>query len=168
MRAKDRVRSEHVKSALSAESARQMRSALESAGCRFTQQRAAVFAFLEQVKSHPTADEVYQAVRHSVPKISLATVYKALEALVAAGLATKLNGGDGSARFDCRGEDHYHLRDITTGEVRDLPTAFDPNLLAKLDPELADRLRRSGFRVTGYRLEVLGQFDPSERPAHRT
>jgi Fe2+ or Zn2+ uptake regulation protein len=143
---------------LSADSARQVRGALESAGCRFTQQRAAVFAYLEQVKSHPTADEVYQAVRRSLPRISLATVYKALEELVIAGLATKLCNGDDSARYDCRGEEHYHLRDITTGEVRDLPAAFDPNLLTKLDPELSERLEQQGFHVTGYRLEVLGEF----------
>jgi Fur family peroxide stress response transcriptional regulator len=144
---------------LSADSARHVRQALETAGCRFTQQRAAVFAYLEQIKSHPTADEVYHAVRHSIPRISLATVYKALEALVIAGLATKLGGGDGSARYDCCGEDHYHLRDIATGEVRDVPAPFDPHLLAKLDPRLVERLRQAGFSVTGYRLEVLGRFE---------
>ena len=147
---------------LSGTSARHVRQALEEAGCRFTSQRAAVFAYLEQVKSHPTADEVYHAVRTSIPRISLATVYKALEALVVAGLATKLNGGDGSARYDCRGEDHYHLRDLATGEVRDLPATFDPELLAKLDPQLIERLRQTGFHVTGYRLEVLGEFQPTE------
>lgn len=135
-----------------------MRQALEAAGCRYTAQRAAVFAYLEQVESHPTAEEVYRAVRRQLPKISLATVYKALEALVEADLATKLTNGDGSARYDCRSEDHYHLRDVATGEIRDLPVEFDPNLLAKLDPALVERLAVGGFQVTGYRLEVLGRF----------
>lgn len=120
-----------------------------------------MFAYLEQVKSHPTADEVYQAVRSSIPRISLATVYKSLEALVAAGLSTKLNGGDGSARYDCKGEDHYHLRDLATGEVHDLPAHYDPELLAKIDPALVDRLKQDGFLVTGYRLEVLGHYESS-------
>lgn len=135
-----------------------VRQALEAAGCRCTPQRAAVFGYLDRVESHPTAEEVYLAVRRQLPKISLATVYKALEALVEADLATKLTNGDGSARYDCRSEDHYHLRDVATGEIRDLPVAFDPNLLAKLDPALIDRLAGSGFQVTGYRLEVLGRF----------
>ncbi len=135
-----------------------VRRALEAAGCRYTAQRAAVFAYLEKVQTHPTAEEVYRAVRRRLPKISLATVYKALEALVEARLATKLNNGDGSARYDCRGEDHYHLRDIATGEVRDLPVEFDAELLAKIDPELIDKLSTEGFQVTGYRLEVLGRF----------
>jgi Fe2+ or Zn2+ uptake regulation protein len=135
-----------------------VRQALEDAGCRYTAQRAAVFDYLEKVKSHPTAEEVYRAVRRRLPRISLATVYKALEALVEAHLATKLTNGDGSARYDCRGEDHYHLRDVATGEIRDLPVEFDRDLLAKIDPRLIERLSGAGFEVTGYRLEVLGHF----------
>ncbi len=138
-----------------------VREALEEAGCRYTTQRAAVYAYLEKVKCHPTAEDVYQAVRRRLPKISLATVYKALEALVEAHLATKLTNGDGSARYDCRGEDHYHLRDVATGEIRDLPVNFDPHLLAKIDPKLIEKLSSDGFEVTGYRLEVLGHFAPT-------
>jgi Fur family transcriptional regulator, peroxide stress response regulator len=145
--------------ALSAEDAVEVRRALEAAGCRYTSQRASVFSYLQQVHSHPTADEVYQAVRREIPKISLATVYKALEALVEAHLATKLTNGDNSARYDCRGEDHYHLRDVATGVIHDLPASYDPDLLAKLDPGLLARLAKSGFQVTGYRLEVLGRFE---------
>lgn len=136
-----------------------VREALEAAGCRSTAQRAAVYGYLEKVESHPTAEEVYRAVRREMPRISLATVYKALEALVESRLATKLTNGDGAARYDCRGEDHYHLRDVATGEIRDLGVEFDPNLLAKIDPALVDKLAGSGFQVTGYRLEVLGRFE---------
>lgn len=136
-----------------------VRRALEAAGCRYTAQRGAVFDYLETVQTHPTAEDVYRAVRRRLPRISLATVYKALEALVEARLATKLTNGDGSARYDCRGEDHYHLRDVSTGEVRDLPVEFDPHLLSKIDPQLVAKLSSDGFQVTGYRLEVLGRFE---------
>jgi Fur family ferric uptake transcriptional regulator/Fur family peroxide stress response transcriptional regulator len=43
--------------------------------------------------------------------------------------------------------------------VDDLPTAFDPELLARLDPELSDRLAAIGFQLTGYRLELFGYYD---------
>ena len=94
-----------------------------------------------------------------MPRISLATVYNALEALVSARLASRITSSDGRARYDCRSEDHYHLRDVETGEIRDLHVDFDPQLLAKLDPTLVKRLAGKGFEVTGYRLEVLGRFD---------
>jgi Fe2+ or Zn2+ uptake regulation protein len=144
---------------LPADVAEQVRVALEGAGCRYTNQRAAVFAYLQKVQCHPTAEQVYQVVRRFLPKISLATVYKALEALVEANLATKLTSGSGSARYDCRSDDHYHLRDVRTGEVRDLAAQYDPALLMKLDPLLVQQLERDGFKVTGYRLEVLGRFE---------
>ncbi len=144
-----------------------VRAALRKASCRFTAQRAAVLAYLEMVDTHPTADEVYWAVRDRLPSISLATVYNALDALVAANLATKLTHGNNAARYDCRGEDHYHLHDTASGEIRDLQAKFDPKLLEKLDPRLVGRLERSGFRVTGYRLQVLGRFEGDAPLARR-
>jgi Fur family peroxide stress response transcriptional regulator len=135
-----------------------LRRALEKAGWRFTRQRAAVYDYLQAVDDHPTAEEVYGAVRKRIRNISLATVYKALEALVDCGLATKLDYADGPARYDHRTDAHYHVRCLRTGQVRDLPTPFDPYLLDKLDRKLVEDLRSKGFQVTGYRLELLGDY----------
>jgi Fe2+ or Zn2+ uptake regulation protein len=138
-----------------------LRTTLENAGLRCTAQRLAVFDHLSQAVCHPTAEDVYQAVRATIPRISLATVYKALEALVAVGAAIKLPAGNGGtrSRYDPRRDLHYHFRCLRTGTVHDLPTRFDPDLIAKLDPRLPDYLSRQGFQVTGYRLELLGYQD---------
>src|SRR5260370_26791659 len=137
---------------------RELRRALDEAGLRLTRQRTAVFQYLRSVESHPTAEEVYAAVRQSIPHISLATVYKALEALVESHLAAKLAYADGPGRYDCRCDAHYHIRCLKTGQVRDLETSFDSQLLDKLDPSLVESLRKQGFQVTDYRLELLGHF----------
>ena len=137
----------------------QLRDALERAGWRCTRQRAAVFNYLHAVESHPTAEEVYLAVRRQLPKISLATVYKALEALVDSHLADKLATGDGPARYDCHNHAHYHFLCLDSGDIHDLPTPYDPQLIDKLNPNLIEELRQQGFHVTGYRLEVLGHFE---------
>jgi Fe2+ or Zn2+ uptake regulation protein len=118
-----------------------------------------VYDYLTSVDCHPTAEQVYRAVRRQIPNISLATVYKALEALVDARLAAKLADIDGPARYDCRTEDHYHLHCLRTGQVRDLPLTYDPELVAKLDPRLLETLRKIGFQVTGHRLELIGHFE---------
>jgi Fe2+ or Zn2+ uptake regulation protein len=135
-----------------------LRRSLESAGLRCTPQRFAVYDRLCRIPFHPTAEDVFQAVRHDIPRISLATVYKALEALVDIGAATRLTaeGATGSARYDPRSEAHYHFRCLRTGSVHDLSTPFDPDLLSKLDPQLAQRLQEQGYHVTGYRLELVG------------
>lgn len=144
-----------------------LRDALETAGWRCTPQRLAVYDQLSRANHHPTAEEVYQGVKASIPNISLATVYKALETLVASGVAAKLTAGDGSARYDARSDHHYHLRCLRTGAVQDLPTPFDPDLIAKLDPELLQTLEQQGFRMTAYRLELVGYFvDSPSRAAN--
>ena len=135
-----------------------LRAIIENAGLRCTPQRLAVYQQLSESDEHPSAEIVFHAVRAQIPRISLATVYKALEALVAVGVATKLSAGIGGtrARYDARRDEHYHFRCLRSGTVHDLPTQFDPDLIAKLDPRLQDDLYRQGFRVTGYRLELIG------------
>lgn len=126
-----------------------LREALEASGQRFTEQRAAVYRSLFDGSDHPTADEVFTTVRGQITDISLATVYKALETLVSCGLAVKLTNGDGSARYDPRTDDHFHLRCLRCGAVRDVESGDVAGSLPTIRPG-------DGFRVEGYRLEVVG------------
>lgn len=128
----------------------ELRRALEAGGHRFTGQRAAVYRFLSGTESHPTADDVFLAVRNEVKGISLATVYKSLETLVGCGLAIKLTYGDGSARYDGRTDLHHHARCLGCGRVMDVAGRLE-------EPEFASLRRSAGqFHVTGYRLELQG------------
>jgi Fur family transcriptional regulator, peroxide stress response regulator len=135
-----------------------LRHVLEAAGLRPTPQRLAVYNQLADSPLHPTAEEVFRSVRKAMPRISLATVYKALEALVQVGVATKLTATSGTSRsrYDARRDPHYHFRCLRTGAVFDLPTQFDIELVDKLDPRLTDFLNNQGFEITGYRLELVG------------
>ncbi len=134
-----------------------LRQALEASGQRFTEQRAAVFRFLSATDVHPSADEVFLAVRRNLPGISLATVYKSLETLVGCGLAVKLTYSDGSARYDGRTDPHNHARCLACGKVIDIPGSIPEDQLQAL------RRRTDGFLVTGYRLELSG-YCPSCAP----
>jgi Fur family peroxide stress response transcriptional regulator len=137
----------------------EFRQALERAGRRYTRQRAGVYSYLRSVDLHPTAEQVFAAVRQHIPNLSLATVYNALEALVEAGLASRLADNQGGpARYDGRPQPHYHLRCERTGQVRDLALPYAADLLDRLQPGLVEELRRQGFEIRGHRLEVLGEF----------
>ncbi len=127
-----------------------LRRALEANGQRFTEQRAAVFRFLLSTDMHPTADEVFLAVRQEVPIISLATVYKSLETLVGCGLAVKLTYGDGSARYDGRTDPHHHARCLQCTRIFDVAGTLPSDELDELHEKARD------FLVTGYRLELTG------------
>ena len=127
-----------------------LRQALESSGQRFTEQRAAVFRFLAATDLHPSADDVFLAVRRDLPGISLATVYKSLETLVGCGLAVKLTYSDGSARYDGRTDPHHHARCLRCGKVVDIVGDLAEGEFESL------RDHAHGFTVTGYRLELSG------------
>jgi Fur family transcriptional regulator, peroxide stress response regulator len=123
---------------------------LSALGCHVTRQRLAVFEYLNQTKTHPTAEEVFLAVKRKLSRISLATVYKNLEALVACGAISKLSYGDAAARYDVRTDHHYHTRCLGCSEVLDI----EPTTAA------AEIFRQTGlpsnFTITDYRLEILG------------
>jgi Fe2+ or Zn2+ uptake regulation protein len=124
--------------------------ALESKGYRLTRQRAVVYEYLAGVTSHPTAEEVYTAVKGEIPNISLATVYKALESLVTSNVAQKLAYGDSSAHYDARVEDHQHVRCQGCGEVRDIMSQDSAeNLMARL-------VLPDDFHPARVRVEVVG------------
>ena len=69
--------------------AAKLKAKLDEQGGLLTQQRMAVYEYLQSVGHHPTAEDVFLAVKAKLPKLSLATVYKNLEALVACGAASK-------------------------------------------------------------------------------
>ena len=135
---------------------------LEASGRRSTPPNVKPYTTISAARGAPPErpeEGVSGRPRRANPRISLATVYKALEALVSSGLAAKLTASDGSARYDARQDHHYHLRCLHTGAVEDLPTPYDPDLITKIDPALVQDLEQKGFRVTGYRLELVGYFN---------
>ncbi len=126
-----------------------LRRMLDARGASFTRQRAAVFDYLRRVDHHPTAEEVFVAVKRELAKISLATVYKNLEALVACGAASKLTFGDSAARYEIRTDHHYHSRCLNCGLITDVNPAAEEQFLKLIRPP-------AGFKVEDYRIELLG------------
>ena len=126
-----------------------------------------MYDYLRSVDCHPSAEEVYASVRQEIPNISLATVYKALEALVDCGLAAKLSNCDGPARYDHRSDAHYHLRCLRTDQVRDLQV---PVFVAHGDwdtmipPEHGRTLAQRNPLVTYVEVPGAGHMDVYQDP----
>ena len=58
---------------------RQALDILKDGGIRMTPQRHAILAYLFQTDSHPSADDIYKALEHNFPNMSVATVYNNLK-----------------------------------------------------------------------------------------
>jgi Fur family peroxide stress response transcriptional regulator len=84
-----------------------------------TPQRLAIYEALVDAQDHPAPEAIYARVRRRMPSLSLATVYKTLEALVRLGLATELPATGNSKRYDANMDRHHHLVCSRCGAVRD-------------------------------------------------
>jgi Fur family peroxide stress response transcriptional regulator len=86
---------------------------------KLTPQRLAVYNYLLNTTSHPSADIIYTDIHVQYPTMSLATVYKALKTLVDVGLIQEINVGEGNFRYDGNSSSHPHLQCLGCGKVND-------------------------------------------------
>ena len=102
---------------------------------RNTRQRKLVLDAVRQSYNHPTADEIYNAVREQDDKISRGTVYRNLNLLADAGeiLSIKTPGG---SRFDRTIEPHAHIICTSCSRVIDVPLPFDAQLDARASEQI--------------------------------
>jgi Fur family transcriptional regulator, ferric uptake regulator len=116
---------------------------------RITKQRQMILDQLRQLKSHPTADDLYLKLRQQMPRISLGTIYRNLEILSQEGLIQKLEVGGTQKRFDGNAQNHCHVRCQQCGRVDDIHLHPGRELEAE-----AERL--SAFADLRHRLEFIG------------
>jgi Fur family transcriptional regulator, peroxide stress response regulator len=118
------------------------------AGMKVTPQRLLIYRALLESKDHPSPEEVFGRVRGALPNLSLATIYKTLDALVQLGVATEIPTLGQRRRYDANLEDHHHLICDICGAVVDF---YDPVL---------DAVRPSrplmGFEARSFALHVRG------------
>ncbi|MCG6893982.1 MAG: transcriptional repressor [Desulfobacteraceae bacterium] len=123
---------------------------------RMTRQRRVILEEIRAMRSHPSADEVYEVVRRRLPRISLGTVYRNLEVLSELGEIQKLELGGTTKRFDWNPNKHYHIRCLDCGRVDDAPVAP----LLSIEDELYGS---TVYEIVGHRLEFLGRCPACSR-----
>lgn len=137
----------------------------ERRGLRCTKQREQVYGALASTQSHPTAEDLYTAVRASEPGMSLATVYNTLEAFTVVGLARRLASPVGACRYDADTRDHVHVA-LGDGRLIDLPEDLSQRLLADVPKAVLEELeRRLGVRVAGVSIQVVTEDGAQGNPA---
>lgn len=97
---------------------------LKSKKLKVTPQRLAIFHMLYHTKSHPSAETIYNSLRDTHPTMSLATVYKTLDALVKSDLVQQLNVGEDSFRYDATPQSHPHMICTECHAVHDMALDF--------------------------------------------
>ena len=116
---------------------------------RKTKQLEVVWHEVANDNSHPTADQIYERVRRQIPNISLGTVYRNLQKLVAEGKLQVLTLGR-TQHFDPLVDRHQHFICESCRRVYDVMVGEDEEILPSSLP-------RGEFTVTSHQLAFFGE-----------
>jgi Fur family ferric uptake transcriptional regulator len=127
------------------------RQFINSRNQRYTPQRDLIIEELYRIDDHVSAEEFYDVIKSKYPQVGQATVYRTLKLLVDAGLASKIEIGDGVARYEISSgrEHHDHMICEKCKENIEVVDAQIENLQEKL-------AARYGFKLTGHKLYLYG------------
>lgn len=121
-------------------------------GSRMTKQKKVILEVVQNTKTHPTADWIYEQARKTLPDISLGTVYRNLHMLTELGIISELNYGSSHTRYDGNPENHYHFVCEKCGKVIDVEMPVQYHL----EEQVA---RNMGVKVKKHRLEFYGECE---------
>jgi Fur family ferric uptake transcriptional regulator len=123
---------------------------LAAAGERVTRQRLLVADALAAHGRRITAQDLYDRLRRREPRIGRATVFRTLEALVAAGVARRLEqDGHVYGYVACRPEHHHHLACDRCGRVEEIEETYITPVAERVAADL-------GFTIDDARLDFYG------------
>jgi len=123
---------------------------LRDAGERVTHQRLVVADALSTIGRQVTAGDLYDHLRLRQPRIGRATVFRTLEALVASGVARRLEqDGHVYGYVACRPEHHHHLACDRCGRVAEIDEGYVTPIAERVTAD-------TGFRIDDARLDFYG------------
>jgi len=120
-----------------------------SQGLALTVQRRVILENLAGRTDHPTADQIYSAIKDRLPGVSRTTVYRVLEAFVDLGIIQRISNPGATARFDAETGRHHHLVCLRCQKVHDLNS---PSLNSIPLPSRDE----AAFDITDYSITFTG------------
>ena len=100
---------------------------------KYSRQREMIYEQVMNFPIHPTADEVYYALKDENPNLSIGTVYRNLNLLSDMGRLMKINIANGKDRYDGRTDLHYHMTCTNCGRVFDVVLDFEEEITNKVE-----------------------------------
>lgn len=94
---------------------------LEARGIRPSVQRLQIYEYLLEHCTHPTVDEIFEALSAQIPTLSKTTIYNTLSLFVEKGLVMIISIDEKNQRYDACTEPHAHFRCHRCGRVFDFP-----------------------------------------------
>ncbi|MCK5812214.1 MAG: transcriptional repressor [Clostridiales bacterium] len=91
---------------------------------RNSKQRENILSYIKSVKTHPTANVIYDVMKLDFPNLSMGTVYRNLQILSDQGEITKLDFGSTFDHYDGYTKEHSHFVCTSCQKVYDIQVDF--------------------------------------------
>lgn len=127
---------------------------LAEKGLKVTPQRIAILEAIIKLNSHPTAENIIEYIRKNHPNISVATVYKVLDALVENELIRKVKTEKDIMRYDAVMESHHHIYCSDSDRIED----YVDNELNEILERYFSQKKIPDFRIEDIRLQIIGKY----------
>jgi Fur family ferric uptake transcriptional regulator len=128
---------------------------LRSAGYRSGGARRTVVKHLEHQDCCLSAQETHDRIRAAGARVGIASVYRVLDLLAAQGLLTRVDLGDGIARFEPVRPDGHHHHHLVCGDCGKVEPFEDE----RLERELSRVATRLGYAMDAHEVVLRGACD---------
>lgn len=131
---------------------------LNGAGKRVTSQRALLLDLIRREGGHPEAEELYRQAKEKQPRLSLSTVYRALQLFKNLGLVEEHHFEEEHHHYEAKpATEHSHLVCIGCGKVVEVECSLIPQIKEEIG-------EKSDFEVISAKIRLVG-FCPQCRAA---
>ncbi|MBN1496740.1 MAG: transcriptional repressor [Spirochaetes bacterium] len=117
-----------------------LKDALIKKGISPSYHRLKIYEYLWENRTHPTADDIYNAIIKQIPTLSKTTIYNTLKTLGEKGLVSSITIEDNEVRYDADIAFHGHFKCTRCGALYDI------------DPEhiMLDKKNNVGKKILGH------------------
>lgn len=125
---------------------------LKQNGLKYTKQREILLKILYNSDEHYTPDELYSALKKADPdtNIGIATIYRTLNLLEDAGMATSISFGAAGKKFELATKPHH---DHMICKVCSNIIEFEDSIIEKRQLAIA---KAYGFTLSGHLMQLYG------------
>lgn len=127
---------------------------LREHGLKATPRRISILGAISQLGNHPTAEEIISHLKNHKPGIATATVYKALDIMVAKKLLIRVETGSNIVRYDAIVEPHHHLYSRESNMIKDYKNEEISNIL----DQYFKKHKIKNFDIKEIKLQIIGKF----------
>ena len=127
---------------------------LRDKGLKATPRRLSILEAIIELNNHPTAEEIIKFIKNQNLNIATATVYKALDIMVARKVIIKVDTEKNIIRYDAILEPHHHLYSAESNIIKD----YENEEINKILEKYFKKKKIQEFDKADIKLQIMGKF----------